>query len=126
LQPRRRMSMDFATCYRILLRLRAHRHGKNVNSDVWRKMQLWRSTANRKHPYCRFSTGNYETLMTKPKARRQMERYSDRRTDWLAGREGRTSKALTFFGTAMRRCKGHVGLFMYAWRGAVRLREASV
>jgi secreted Zn-dependent insulinase-like peptidase len=45
----------------------ASRHGKNINSDMWRQMQLWRGASNPAHPFCRFHTGNYETLMSKPK-----------------------------------------------------------
>ncbi|KAI9883166.1 MAG: Methyltransferase-like protein 7B [Watsoniomyces obsoletus] len=42
---------------------------KNLQSDVWRLHQLSKSTANPKHPYCHFSTGNLETLRDLPKAR---------------------------------------------------------
>lgn len=44
-------------------------HGKNVNSDMWRQMQLWRGAADEAHPFSAFHTGNFETLMTAPKAR---------------------------------------------------------
>ena len=44
------------------------RHGKNINSDMWRQMQLWRGAGNPAHPFCRFHTGNRETLMSGPKA----------------------------------------------------------
>ena len=43
------------------------RHGKNLNSDLWRQMQLWKATANQAHPFSKFATGNYDTLMTRPK-----------------------------------------------------------
>lgn len=43
------------------------RHNKNLNTDAWRKMQLWRHTANPGHPFNRFSTGNLETLLHTPK-----------------------------------------------------------
>lgn len=43
------------------------RHGKNINSDMWRQMQLWRGAGNPAHPFSRFHTGNHETLMTAPK-----------------------------------------------------------
>lgn len=43
------------------------RHGKNINSDMWRQMQLWRGAGNPAHPFSRFHTGNHETLMSKPK-----------------------------------------------------------
>ncbi|KAL4858339.1 Insulin-degrading enzyme-like 1 [Chlorella vulgaris] len=43
-------------------------HGKNLNSDPWRKLQLWKATANPAHPFSRFSTGSYDTLITQPKA----------------------------------------------------------
>ncbi len=46
-----------------------HRHGKNVNSDVWRQMQLWRGASNPDHPFSAFHTGNAETLMTRPTVR---------------------------------------------------------
>jgi hypothetical protein len=47
------------------------RHGKNVNSDVWRQMQLWRGAGNPEHPFSRFHTGNHETLMSGPKVAAQ-------------------------------------------------------
>lgn len=43
------------------------RHGKNLNSDMWRQMQLWKATANQAHPFSKFATGSYETLMSTPK-----------------------------------------------------------
>lgn len=43
-------------------------HGKNLNTDAWRQHQLNKHTANRNHPWCRFSTGNKDTLGTKPKS----------------------------------------------------------
>ncbi|PSC73920.1 Zinc-peroxisomal [Micractinium conductrix] len=43
-------------------------HGKNLNSDPWRKLQLWKATANKGHPFARFSTGSFHTLITQPKA----------------------------------------------------------
>jgi insulysin len=42
---------------------------KNLQSDQWRLNQLDRSLSNPKHPYCRFSTGNLETLKVSPAAR---------------------------------------------------------
>ncbi|KAK6079970.1 peptidase M16 inactive domain-containing protein [Seiridium cupressi] len=42
---------------------------KNLQSDQWRLNQLSKSLSNPKHPYCHFSTGNYEVLKTKPEAR---------------------------------------------------------
>ena len=44
------------------------RHSKNLNTDAWRKMQLWRHTSNGAHPFNRFSTGNIDTLLHTPKA----------------------------------------------------------
>lgn len=44
------------------------RHGKNLNSDAWKKGQLWKHTSNPAHPGSRFSTGNIETLLTGPRA----------------------------------------------------------
>jgi insulysin len=41
-------------------------HGKNLNSDSWKKLQLWRSTANPGHEMSRFSTGNIDTLINEP------------------------------------------------------------
>jgi secreted Zn-dependent insulinase-like peptidase len=35
---------------------------KNINSDAWRKRQLFKSLAIDNHPYRKFSTGNTETL----------------------------------------------------------------
>jgi hypothetical protein len=32
---------------------RPFRHGKNLNSDPWRKLQLWKATANPGHPFAR-------------------------------------------------------------------------
>jgi insulysin len=43
-------------------------NGKNLNSDSWKKLQLWKHTANEAHPFARFSTGNLDTLITKPKS----------------------------------------------------------
>ena len=43
------------------------RHGKNLNSDVWRQMQLRKATTGRRdHPFAKFATGSYETLMSGP------------------------------------------------------------
>jgi len=42
---------------------------KNLQSDVWRMMQLNKSLSNKQHPYSLFSTGNYETLHDEPLAR---------------------------------------------------------
>ncbi|KAL0046282.1 hypothetical protein WJX82_008028 [Trebouxia sp. C0006] len=44
-------------------------HGKNLNSDGWKALQLWRHTCNPAHPCHRFSTGNKDTLLTHPKAK---------------------------------------------------------
>ena len=41
---------------------------KNLQSDTWRLHQLEKSMSNPKHPYCHFSTGNFEVLKTKPEA----------------------------------------------------------
>ncbi|KAI1338019.1 hypothetical protein F5Y15DRAFT_407897 [Xylariaceae sp. FL0016] len=41
---------------------------KNLQSDQWRLHQLEKSQANPKHPYCHFSTGNFEVLKTRPEA----------------------------------------------------------
>jgi insulysin len=41
---------------------------KNLQSDQWRLSQLEKSLSNPKHPYCHFSTGNFEVLKTKPEA----------------------------------------------------------
>lgn len=37
--------------------------------DGWRLRQLDKSLSNPKHPYCHFSTGNFETLKTEPEKR---------------------------------------------------------
>ena len=42
---------------------------KNLQSDQRRLNQLKQSLSNPKHPFCRFSTGNLETLKTGPEAR---------------------------------------------------------
>jgi insulysin len=42
---------------------------KNLQSDQWRLHQLDKSLSNPKHPYCHFSTGNFEVLKTNPEAR---------------------------------------------------------
>ncbi|KAL3417361.1 zinc protease [Phlyctema vagabunda] len=42
---------------------------KNLQSDQWRLHQLDKSLSNSKHPYCHFSTGNFEVLKTQPEAR---------------------------------------------------------
>lgn len=44
-------------------------HGKNLNSDSWKRLQLWRSTANKQHPFSKFSTGNIDTLLKEPEMR---------------------------------------------------------
>ncbi|PNW78182.1 hypothetical protein CHLRE_09g386113v5 [Chlamydomonas reinhardtii] len=43
-------------------------HGKNLNSDPWRKQQVNKSTANPDHPWSRFSTGTRHTLYDGPLA----------------------------------------------------------
>lgn len=42
---------------------------KNLQSDQWRLHQLDKSLSNPNHPYCHFSTGNFEVLKTAPEAR---------------------------------------------------------
>ncbi|KAL7290058.1 hypothetical protein TKK_0015787 [Trichogramma kaykai] len=42
-------------------------HEKNLASDTWRLDQLDKSSANPNHVYCRFGTGNRETLQINPK-----------------------------------------------------------
>ncbi|KAJ2906233.1 ubiquitin carboxyl-terminal hydrolase-like protein [Zalerion maritima] len=42
---------------------------KNLQSDQWRLHQLDRSLSNLKHPYHKFSTGNYDLLKTQPEAK---------------------------------------------------------
>jgi len=44
-------------------------HGKNLNSDAWKKLQLWRSTSSSTHPISRFSTGNIDTLIHEPESK---------------------------------------------------------
>ncbi|KAJ9639866.1 metalloprotease [Coniosporium tulheliwenetii] len=39
---------------------------KNLQSDTWRLHQLNKSLSNPKHPFCHFSTGNYQTLHDEP------------------------------------------------------------
>jgi len=43
-------------------------HGKNLQQDAWRQMQLAKHTANPAHPWSRFATGNLSTLGTGPKS----------------------------------------------------------
>jgi insulysin len=42
---------------------------KNLQSDIWRLMQLNKSLSNRRHPYHKFSTGNLQTLRDEPQKR---------------------------------------------------------
>ncbi|KAK5797365.1 hypothetical protein VI817_003656 [Penicillium citrinum] len=42
---------------------------KNLQSDLWRLMQLNKSLSNPKHPYHHFSTGNLQTLKEDPQKR---------------------------------------------------------
>lgn len=42
---------------------------KNLQSDQWRLHQLEKSLSNPNHPYCHFSTGNFEVLKTLPESR---------------------------------------------------------
>ncbi|EEA20106.1 hypothetical protein EYB25_007638 [Talaromyces marneffei] len=42
---------------------------KNLQSDVWRLMQLNKSLSNPEHPYHKFSTGNLQTLRDDPQSR---------------------------------------------------------
>ncbi|KAH7350004.1 insulin-degrading enzyme [Plectosphaerella cucumerina] len=42
---------------------------KNLQSDQWRLHQLEKSLSNPNHPYCHFSTGNFEVLKTQPESR---------------------------------------------------------
>ncbi|XP_038070879.1 insulin-degrading enzyme-like [Patiria miniata] len=39
---------------------------KNLKADQWRLYQLEKSTVDPEHPYCKFNTGNKETLLTIP------------------------------------------------------------
>jgi secreted Zn-dependent insulinase-like peptidase len=53
------------------------RHGKNLNSDIWRLMQLRKATTGREdHPFAKFATGSYETLMSGPKVLCVKDAYS--------------------------------------------------
>lgn len=47
----------------------SRRHGKNLESDLWRRMQLWRHTANQSHPVSGFYTGDIHTLLQEPRAK---------------------------------------------------------
>ncbi|KAJ9302927.1 hypothetical protein DTO271G3_301 [Paecilomyces variotii] len=42
---------------------------KNLQSDIWRLMQLNKSLSNKEHPYHHFSTGNLQTLKEEPQKR---------------------------------------------------------
>ena len=44
-------------------------HKKNLQSDSWRLHQLQQSLSNPEHPFCHFSTGNWETLHDAPLAK---------------------------------------------------------
>lgn len=44
-------------------------HSKNLQSDVWRRQQLWHTAADPAHPYSRFFTGNMDTLCTTPESK---------------------------------------------------------
>lgn len=44
-------------------------HSKNLQSDVWRRQQLWHTAADPSHPYSRFFTGNMDTLGTTPESK---------------------------------------------------------
>lgn len=44
-------------------------HSKNIQSDFWRREQLWHTIAEPGHPYARFFTGNMDTLGTTPESR---------------------------------------------------------
>ncbi|KAG1675762.1 hypothetical protein FOA52_012418 [Chlamydomonas sp. UWO 241] len=44
-------------------------HGKNLASDPWRQMQLYKHTANQAHPWARFATGSRQTLLDGPRER---------------------------------------------------------
>lgn len=41
---------------------------KNLQNDSWRLHQLEKSLSNPRHPYCHFSTGNFEVLKTEPES----------------------------------------------------------
>ncbi|KAL6746748.1 insulinase-like metalloprotease [Haematococcus lacustris] len=43
-------------------------HGKNLQQDGWRQLQLAKHTANPDHPWSHFSTGNAATLGSTPRA----------------------------------------------------------
>eukprot|EP00873_Tetraselmis_striata_P029260 jgi/Tetstr1/449524/TSEL_036612.t1 len=43
-------------------------HSKNINSDAWRSMQLWKHLSSRGHPFHKFATGNLSTLQEAPRA----------------------------------------------------------
>ena len=42
-------------------------HSKNLNSDAWRRHQLWKHLSNPAHPFSHFSTGNLNTLINIPR-----------------------------------------------------------
>ena len=63
------------------------RHNKNLNTDAWRKIQLWRHTANPEHPIHRFATGNLQTLLHTPKVGPACEailRHCHRQNGWIS------------------------------------------
>ena len=43
-------------------------NSKNLSSDVWRSMQLWKHLAKPDHVFHKFGTGNLDTLNVRPKA----------------------------------------------------------
>ena len=44
-------------------------NSKNLSSDLWRSMQLWRHVSKEDHPFHKFGTGNLETLKKTPEAK---------------------------------------------------------
>lgn len=56
-------------------------HGKNLASDVWRKMQLYRSAlANPSHPWARFATGGAQAVADCGCAAAAARKYSRKQT----------------------------------------------
>lgn len=48
---------------------------QNLQNDVWRMMQLFRSTCSPAHPMHKFGTGNMDTLKANPNARDELIKF---------------------------------------------------
>eukprot|EP01127_Copromyxa_protea_P010614 TRINITY_DN2597_c0_g1_i1.p1 TRINITY_DN2597_c0_g1~~TRINITY_DN2597_c0_g1_i1.p1 ORF type:complete len:920 (-),score=181.97 TRINITY_DN2597_c0_g1_i1:22-2781(-) len=53
-------------------------HNKNIQRDNWRKFQVTKTVSNPNHPYCKFGTGNLETLKKHPDIRERLISFHDK------------------------------------------------